>query len=67
MVLRAGFWVLIASLHDLCIHFTFSKVRVQHAKIRKYHRFRFIYSKEFMLFEPHLNYYESLFVFFAET
>ena len=26
-------------------------------EIRKYHRFRFIYSKQFKLFEPHLDLY----------
>ena len=34
---------------------------------KKYHRFRFIYSNQFKLFEPHLDLYKSLNDFFAET
>ena len=34
---------------------------------QKNHRFRFIYSKQFKLFESHLDLYESLYDFFAET
>ena len=32
-----------------------------------HHRFKFIFSKQFKLFEPHLDLYESLYDFFAET
>ena len=34
---------------------------------QKYHRFRFIYSKQFKLIEPHLDLYQSFYDFFAET
>ena len=47
------------------LYFTFGPLRSW--EIRKYFRFRFIYSKQFKSFEPHLDLYQSLYDLFAET
>ena len=51
------------------LYFTFGPLRSAEIfwEIRKYIRFRFIYSRQFKLFERHLDLYQSLYDFFAET